>query len=219
MTVSSTASRPRDSLLKRMRPWSTTYTDESLLKLIVRPVYAMLNPAVLWAIIIIAFSQLWNVVINLLVAQLFAVPPYNLSTAQVGYMFTGPIICGLLGCAICGLTSDPVCRFLAKRNEGIYEPEFRLVIMILNPIFCSLGYFLFGKLVAEEASIFVVSLVWGLAFISVQICSNAAGSYLVDAFRDISVEVFIISMAFKSFIFFGFSCKSPYIRCRKCTRS
>lgn len=194
-----------------MKPWSTTYSDESLIKLIIRPAYTMLNPAVLWAIIIICFSQLWNVVINLLVAQLFAVPPYNLSTAQIGYIFTGPIICGLIGCAICGLTSDPICRFLSKRNGGIYEPEFRLCLMILNPIFCSLGYFLFGKVVVEEASVVVVSVIWGLAFISVQICSNAAGSYLVDAFRDISVEVFVISMAFKSFIFYGFSCKSHHV--------
>lgn len=207
MTVSSSASKPRDSMLKRIKPWSTTYSDEPLIKLILRPAYTMFNPAVLWAIVIICFSQLWNVVINLLVAQLFAVPPYNLNTAQIGYIFTGPIICGLIGCAICGLTSDPICRFMAKRNGGIYEPEFRLTLMILSPIFCALGYFLFGKLVVEEASIVVISLIWGLAFISVQICSNAAGSYLVDAFREISVECFIISMAFKSFIFFGFSCK------------
>lgn len=49
--------------------------------------------------------------------------------------------------------------------------------------------------------------VYGLCFVTVQMVGVSTGAYLVDAFREISVEIFIISMAFKNFIFFAFTCK------------
>ncbi|CZR68753.1 related to transporter protein HOL1 [Phialocephala subalpina] len=205
VTMSSSASKPRDSFVTRMRPCSTTYTDDSLIKLVIRPFFTLLNPAISWAVILIAFSQLWNVLINLLVAQLFAVPPYNLNTAQIGYLFVGPMVGGLLGCLLCGMISDPLAKAISRRNNGVYEPEFRLILMILVPIFCSIGYFLFGNLVSQGKSPVVMSVIWGIAFVSVQLVMSSIGSYLVDAFRSVSIEVFVASMAMKNFLFFGFS--------------
>lgn len=145
--------------------------------------------------------------LTFIVAQVFSAPPYNFDTAQIGYMSVGPAIGGLVGCIFCGVVSDPLARALAKRNNGVFEPEFRLVIMVFMPIFCSIGYFSFGHLVAKGESAYAMAALWGVAFVSVQITANAAGGYIVDAFRGSSVEIFIIAMAVKNFIFYGFSCK------------
>jgi MFS family permease len=189
-----------------MKPWSTTYTDDSLLKMIGRPFFVLVNPVILWAILIIAFSQLWNVVINFTIVQIFSPPPYLMGTAEIGYITGGPIIGGVMGCFICGALSDRLCRAISRRNNGVFEPEFRLLLMLGVPI-CSVGFFLFGNLAEKGESPVVMAVIWGVAFVSVQFASNAAGGYLVDAFRDLSVSVFISAMAVKNFMFFGFSCK------------
>ena len=86
ITSGTGSSAVRDSFLKRMKPWSTTYSNESLLQLIFRPFYILLNPVILWAVLLISFFQLWTVVINFMLAQLFGPPPYLLDTAQLGYL-------------------------------------------------------------------------------------------------------------------------------------
>ncbi|KAH9204674.1 major facilitator superfamily domain-containing protein [Leptodontidium sp. 2 PMI_412] len=206
-TASSTArsaNHTRHSFLKRIKPWSTTYSDTSLLNMCIRPFMVMLNPCILWAIVFIAFTQLWNVVTSLVIAQIFSPPPYLLNTAQIGYMQTGPMVLGFLTCIFCGAFSDRICIYLSKRNHGVYEPEFRLLLNGLAPIFCS-GWFLFGHFTEAGVSPVAASAFWGIGFVSSMICLNAVGTYLVDAFRDTSIEIFVMSMCFKNFLFFGFS--------------
>ncbi|KAF2796700.1 MFS general substrate transporter [Melanomma pulvis-pyrius CBS 109.77] len=204
-SATSPIAQSRDSFKKRLRPFSGIYAEESILRLSLRPFYIMANPIIVWSMILIAFSQLWNVLINLLIAQIFAVPPYNLNTAQIGYILVGPMIGGLLGCLLCGLTSDPICRAISKRNNGTYEPEFRLWIMATVPIFCSLGYFTFGNLAERGESPVVMSVIWGIAFVSVQVVTSSIGSYVVDAFPESTIEVFIVTTSIKNFVFFAFS--------------
>jgi hypothetical protein len=114
---------------------------------------------------------------------------------------------GLLGCIACGLICDPVARYLTRKNNGVYEPEFRLPMMVVVPIVSNIGYFLFGNLIQQGQRPVGASIMFCLVFVSVQFAAVSTGAYIVDAFRDVSVGIFVISMTFKSFIFFGFTCK------------
>src|SRR5690606_21985176 len=51
----------------------------------------------------------------------------------------------------------------------------------------------------------VAAVTWGIAIVGFQFCSTAMGTYMVDGYQAISVEVFIIGMIFKNFLFFGFT--------------
>lgn len=211
-TATSSQYAVRETFLQRMRPYHGTFTDEPLWKLIVRPFFVLFNPTVLWSIIIISFTTVWFIITNFVIAQAFAVPPYLLNTAQQGYMSVGPMIGGLLGCIACGIICDPLARYLTRKNNGVYEPEFRLPMMIIVPIVSTIGYFLFGNLIQEGQSPVAASVMFGLVFVSVQFAAVSTGAYIVDAFRNVSVEIFIISMSVKNFVFFGFTCEfSPPI--------
>ncbi|KAL6401299.1 hypothetical protein AUP68_15167 [Ilyonectria robusta] len=199
----------RHSFVQRMRIYSGIYAEESLLKMIIRPFLTLFNPVVLWSLIVVGFTSLWVIGISLVIAQIFSAPPYNLNTAQLGYINAGPTVGGFLGCILCGLVSDPIVQWISRKNNGVFEPEFRLPLMIGMPISCGIGYFLVGNFINSGASPVASSAMWGVAFVSVQIAHVSAGSYLIDAFRDISNESFIITMTFKNFLWFGFSCKSP----------
>lgn len=115
---------------------------------------------------------------------------------------------GLLGCIACGSICDPLARYLTRKNNGVYEPEFRLPMMIVVPIVSTIGYFLFGNLIQQGQSPVAAAVLFGLVFVSVQFAAVSTGAYIVDGFRDISVEIFIISMSVKNFVFFGFTCES-----------
>ena len=208
ITSGTGSSAVRDSFLKRMKPWSTTYSNESLLQLIFRPFYILLNPVILWAVLLISFFQLWNVVINFMLAQLFGPPPYLLDTAQLGYLAGGPMVFGFITCVAFGALSDRIAKWASMRNGGVYEPEFRLFTMLLAPILSTVGYFCFGPFAAEGKSPVIMSVLWGVGFASCVVVTASLGNYLVDAYRNVSIEVFVVSMSIKNFMFFGFSCKS-----------
>lgn len=207
MTASSAGQRKRETFWQRLRPFHGRFSNQSLWKMALRPFLVLLNPLVLWYILIVPFTTAWVIVISFCVAQAFAGPPYSLTIAQQGYMSAGPIISGLLGCLACGLICDPLPRYFTRKNNGIYEPEFRLPMFIVAPIVSTVGYFLFGNLIAQGQSPVGASIIFGLIYISVQFAAVSAGAYVVDAFRDISIDIFIISMTMKNFLFFGFTCK------------
>jgi MFS family permease len=207
ITRESSDQRVRLSFLRRMKPYSRIYSEVPFWKLLLRPFIVAANPIILWAIIIVAFSQLWNVCISFVLAQIFSPPPYSLNPAGLGYISAGPCLGGIIGCFACGYTSDRICRAMAKRNGGVYEPEFRLILMSFVPIFAGTGYFLFGNMAQQGKSPIAMSAIWGILFVSVQLVGHSTGAYLVDAFRNTSIEIFVISMSIKNFLFFGFSCK------------
>ncbi|KAK5367141.1 hypothetical protein LTR20_007468 [Exophiala xenobiotica] len=206
-TTASTANtiEARDSFLKRMKPVTGTFTEESILKMVVRPFFILLNPAVLWAVISIAIPTLWLVGFSFVIAQIFSAPPYLLNTQQLGYLSAGPVVGGTLGCIVAGWIADPITKYISRRNKGVYEPEFRLTLMIPSAILSVLGYFLFGGMIEEGKPAAGMAAIWALVLAGLQFLAVAIGNYMVDAYRNISVEVFIISMVFKNFLFFGFS--------------
>lgn len=90
----------------------------------------------------------------------------------------------------------------------MYEPEFRLVLVIGLAILSALGYFLFGNLVTEGKSAVGMAALYGAIVAGNQFAAVCVGTYMVDAFPDINVETFIITMIAKNFLFFAFTCKS-----------
>jgi hypothetical protein len=65
--------------------------------------------------------------------------PYKLSSLSVGLLYLAPFIGGVLGSSISGKISDIVCRYMTRRNGGVFEPEFRLVMVILVAFSTVLG--------------------------------------------------------------------------------
>lgn len=200
---------PRISFGKRLLPFSGTYSQDNLLLMLVRPFTILVNPAVIWATLLLSITTAWFIVISFVIAQIFSSPPFSLDTEHIGYMSAGPIIGGFLGSVACGLVSDPVVMALTRLNKGVYEPEFRLVLLIPFIIFSCISFFCFGNFVVLGYSPVVISVIWGVATAAQQFMTVAVGTYMLDAYREISVEVFIIGMVVKNFLFFGLSCKLP----------
>ncbi|OBT71597.1 hypothetical protein VF21_09531 [Pseudogymnoascus sp. 05NY08] len=196
---------PRKPFIQRLKVFDSTYTDENLLALIVKPFLILVNPAVIWSTLLLSISTAWIVVISFVSAQIFSYPPYNLDPTNLGYLNGGNVVGGVLGCVAAGALSDPLATWLSKKNKGIYEPEFRLPLLIPWMAFTAISFFLLGWMCESGSSPVAVAAIQGIGLVGFQFLSVSLSTYMIDAYRSISVEVFIIGMVTKNFVFFGLS--------------
>jgi hypothetical protein len=126
------------------------------------------------------------------------VPPYLMSIEGVGYFFAGPLIGGVLA-----LAAGPICdwsaQYLAHRNKGVLEAEFRIPINILAAVFVAVGWFVWQWSVDHPVhnGYLTGSACYGLVCLGVSISSTSGGLYILDAFRKHASEIFILQMMVK----------------------
>ncbi|KAH7082640.1 major facilitator superfamily domain-containing protein [Paraphoma chrysanthemicola] len=200
-TVSPTTKK---SFWQNLAIFNGTFTDESLLRLVVAPFVSCLNIAALWTVVITGAAVSFYVAVAYTIAQLFSPPPYLLTVAEVGYVSLGPFIGGVLGCVLVALLLDPLTVWLSKRNSGVYEPEFRLPLVAVG-VLCGAGLFGFGGLAGAQGSIYAIAFMWGLLLFGVSFVVGPCSAYAIDAYRSISDEIFIANIMFKNFLFYGYS--------------
>ena len=56
---------------------------------------------------------------------------------------------------------DPLILFCAKRNKGIYEPEFRLIPAVLG-LLGGAGLVAYAYVVQTKGDLYLASFLWGL---------------------------------------------------------
>ncbi|EAT85210.1 hypothetical protein HBH56_171260 [Parastagonospora nodorum] len=196
--------RQKKTFVQELAIFTGTYSEDNLLQLSIAPFAVCANVAVLWMVIVTGGLTAFFVAQSYVMAQIFQAPPYLLSAAGVGYLSVGPFLGGLLGSIILGGSLDPLIKWCAKKNKGVYEPEYRLLGMI-PAVTVIIGLCLFGYFAEQGASFYLTAFFHGMDLFGIVCAAISASSYVLDAFRDISAEVFIINMVFKNFLFYGFS--------------
>lgn len=110
-----------------------------------RPFLLLSYPSILWSAAVYSFSVGWLIVLSESVAVVYrAGSRYGLSEFETGLVYLSPFVGGVLGTAVAGRISDFAVRAMARRNGGLYEPEFRLVMVIPVAICTGAGLIGFG---------------------------------------------------------------------------
>lgn len=194
----------KKTFVQNLAIFTGTYTHENFLQLLIAPFAVMLNVAVSWIVLLNSMYVVLYVVIAFVLAQLFGAPPYLLSPSAIGYLSLGPFVGGALGTVIMGLMSDPLIKWCARRNNGIYEPEYRLLPCVVGLV-SGAGLIAFGVLVGQGASPYVTATMHGIMLFGVMFVCIGTANYALDAYRGMTNEIFIASMAVKNLILYGFS--------------
>lgn len=116
-------------------------------------------------------------------------PPYNYSDSAVGLMNVPLLIGSIIGCIYGGYFSDKfVFYWAAHYNNGVFEPEARLYMLLPTAIISPLGLFMFG-IGTEKHWPWIASYI-GLGFIGFGWgCAGDLGmSYLMDAYPEMVLE-------------------------------
>lgn len=203
-TVQSDTRFKKKTWTQELVVFTGTYTNENIIQLLISPFAVVTNLAVSWILLLNSMSFVLYVVIAYVLSQLFAAPPYLLNPQSIGYLSLGPFIGSILGSLILGALSDPFIKWCSRRNNGVYEPEYRLVPCVLG-VCSGAGLLGFGMLVSQGASPYAAATMYGLMLFGVMFICTGTASYALDAYRNMSNEIFIASMTVKNLILFGFS--------------
>ncbi|KAK0717902.1 major facilitator superfamily domain-containing protein [Lasiosphaeria miniovina] len=187
-------------------------TDESFWKLLLRPFPLFLQPAFFWACLIQGLLIGWTVFIGVMLAEFFLSTPYWWDEVQTGYAYTAPFVGAILGFVIAGSLSDWTAKFMTKRNGGIYEPEFRLLLVIPQMIFGCAGLYGWGitvdGIVTRRYTYIPPLIFFALEVAGMVIGAVASSLYIVDAYRDLAIEGFTCMIIFKNIFSFALTFKA-----------
>ncbi|KAK3934361.1 major facilitator superfamily domain-containing protein [Diplogelasinospora grovesii] len=174
-----------------LRIFSGRYTYAPIWKIFLRPVVLLFYPAVFWAFLIYGTTLTWIVVFSVVNGVIFVQPPYNFSISQTGLISLSPFVMTAIGEMISGPLNDWICLYLARKNRGIYEPEFRLPLIVVAVIFGTVGFFGFGATVQYQTHWAGPVLCFGFANISLVFASTCVFGYVVDSYRALNEEAFV----------------------------
>ena len=166
-----------------LSPFNGRKTDDDFWRLALRPFPLFLNPAIVWGCLIQGCLIGWTVMIGVVLAAILISPPLYFSEVQTGYMYTGAFVGAVLGFFIAGILSDWTTKLMIKRNGGIFEPEFRIVLVIPQMILGCAGLYGFGIVSSnvEKYGWFWPDFFFALEVMGMVIGAVASGLYLVDA--------------------------------------
>lgn len=177
------ASEKKLSYWQSLRVFNGRFSDESLLRCLITPWTAFLLPAVSWAAYSYGCSVAFSASFSAAMSQIFTRPPYLFTTQQVGLTVLSAFVGATLGNIIPGPLSDWLVSYLSKKNHGVYEPEFRVVLTVPSFFLGLAGFWGFGLSLEAKASWIVPVFFFGLATFAGSIQSLISNSYLLDCHR------------------------------------
>lgn len=166
-----------------LRVYNGRFSEESLLHALITPWSAFLLPAVSWAAFSYGSSVAFAASFSVALGQIFTKPPYNLTSAEVGQAVLSSFVGATLGNVIPGPVSDWLVKYMSRQNQGVYEPEFRLVLSVPAFIFGLIAFWGFGWSLDAGSPFMVPVFFYGLAIFAGAINSLISNAYLLDCHR------------------------------------
>ncbi|KAF2134125.1 MFS transporter-like protein [Dothidotthia symphoricarpi CBS 119687] len=200
---------PKTSFTQSLALFSGRKTQARYLPLLLRPISLFLHPGILWSCLIQGTLIGFTVLIGVVLAAIMLGPPLWFGEVETGYMYTGAFIGALLGFALTGLLADWSARVLTRWNNGVYEPEFRMLLVVPQLLLGGVGLYGFGWTSGDAGRYgwFLPDFFFGVVVVGMVCGAVGSALYVVDAFRDISVEAFTCLLVFKNFFSFALTFK------------
>lgn len=178
---------PKKTFIESLSLFDGRKTNERYWVLLLRPFPLLLHPAFIWASLIQGAMIGWTVFIGVIVASIFIGPPYFWGELKAGYTYTGAFVGALGGYAVAGLLADSSVKYMTKLNKGIYEPEFRIILVIPMFIVGSIGLYGFGitagDILSGKYTYHLPLVFFGFEVAGMVIGAVASSLYIVDAYR------------------------------------
>ncbi|CAK7215376.1 hypothetical protein SBRCBS47491_002464 [Sporothrix bragantina] len=147
----------------------------------------------------------WFSIVNATVSVFLTSPPYNWSAANVGLSYIAELLGTYVSGFVAGRLADRLTIRLAKRNNGVMEPEFRLWLFALLALLAPFGLFLYGIGYAHGLSYWAI--LFGMLMVGFigPACGSLTVTYIVDCFREMSGEALITVVLIRNTMNFGFN--------------
>ncbi|KAK7743810.1 hypothetical protein SLS53_003829 [Cytospora paraplurivora] len=183
--------REAKNFVQQMRPWHGRLNKDNWFKVMARPFVLYSYPSVLWSAAVYSCSIGWLIVLSESVAVIYRQGFYKFTALQTGLVYISPFIGGVLGTAVAGRVSDVIVKAMARRNGGLYEPEFRLVMAIPIAISTVIGLMGFGWSAQVHDSWIVPTIFFGIISFGCSLGSTTSITFCVDSYRQYAGEALV----------------------------
>jgi len=199
---------PPKSFKQTLTIYHGRLSKDNWYKVVARPFVLFAYPAVFWSAMVYALSVGWLIVLSESVSVIYKNrTSYNFDSIQTGLIYVSPFVGGILGTVVAGKVSDYIVRFMAARNDGVYEPEFRLVMALPVALATTIGLMGFGWSAAERDAWIVPALFFGIISFGCTLGSTTAITFCVDSYRQYAGEALVTLNFSKSEIALDISCR------------
>ncbi|CAK1359045.1 Protein HOL1 [Cercospora beticola] len=197
------AAQPPKTWVQSLSPYSGRLSDSSWLRVMIRPFILFAYPSILWSALVYALSIGWLIVLSESISKIYMTrETYNFTALQAGLVYISPFVGGILGTAVAGKVSDIIVRWMARRNGGVYEPEFRLVMAIPIAITTTIGLMGYGWSAHEKDAWIVPTIFFGFISFGCSLGSTTSITFAVDSYRQYAGEA-LVTLNFSKNIFHG----------------
>ncbi|UPK94495.1 hypothetical protein LCI18_005430 [Fusarium solani-melongenae] len=159
--------------------------------------------------ILTAMSDVMSTTLSLYMTK----PPYSFAPNEIGLMNLSKLVGSTIGTLIVGPVSDALILRLARRNNGIYEPETRLWSLVPFLPLIPAGALLFGLGLQNGLAWPIIAVALALYKLGMSPVNSITITYLTDSYQDVIgdalVGVTIIRNTFSTAFIFALD---PWIR-------
>jgi hypothetical protein len=125
------SSPSKKTFLQELKPWSPINRRANPLELFLRPWPMIVYPATIFGFLSYSAALAWLLCVVNTNASIFQAPPYNFKPGING-LINIPGTIGVLAGSFCGgALTDNFAEWMARRNNGVYEPETRLLGLVI----------------------------------------------------------------------------------------
>ena len=150
-------------------------------------------PAASWVSLQLGISSFVVSLVLTTQASFFSLPPYNFKPSQLGLMYIPLLIGNFFGSFWGGYFTDWMILRLARRNDGVHEPENRLWAYVPLPFVAAGGTLLYG--VGADAGLHWTLPCLGLILIGFYLSASlpVALGYALESYPEIEDEIVQLS--------------------------
>jgi hypothetical protein len=182
---------PAKSFRQHLQVYHGRLNNDKWWKIALRPFILYAYPAVLWSSAVYACSIGWLIVISESVAVIYREGSYKFGALATGLVYISPFLGGILGTAVAGRVSDVIVKAMARRNGGLYEPEFRLVMAAPIAITTVIGLMGFGWSADVHDHWIVPTVFFGVVSFGCSLGSTTSITFCVDSYRQYAGEALV----------------------------
>jgi hypothetical protein len=120
----------KKTFMQELKPWSKINRNANYFNLLFRPWPLIVYPAIFFSFISFSTTLAWIVCYADTAASVYQSPPY-LMNVGVSTLYNIPGLIGAVIGSYCGgALTDIIVEKLSRKNNGVFEPEYRLVVLV-----------------------------------------------------------------------------------------
>ncbi|OBA22466.1 MFS general substrate transporter [Metschnikowia bicuspidata var. bicuspidata NRRL YB-4993] len=196
---------PPQSFTHRLHLVSGRHSADKWWMVALRPMFLYAYPAVLYGSLVYSLAVVWLIVISEVLTEIFQAEEYGYSAQTVGLFYISPFVGGILGSLCAGILGDKITRAMVRRNHGIYEPEFRLIMLVPSTLFTCIGLMGFGWSAYVTDPWIAPVIFFGCLSFGSSMASTTAITFTIDCYKMFAAEALVSFNFAKNIIGFVFS--------------